>query len=105
MKNKAVKALIEMGMPADILGFHYIIEAIDILAATPDDFPKTTWLYAEIARLHMSTPSKVERCIRHAFEVVTLKGDLEIVNKWLTMQNPTNGNLLHTFYLRLSMEG
>ena len=33
MKNKAIKALIEMGMPANIKGFQYIVEAMELFEA------------------------------------------------------------------------
>lgn len=34
MKNKAINALIEMGLPADIKGFHYIVDAMCLLEST-----------------------------------------------------------------------
>lgn len=35
MKNKAINALIEMGMPANVKGFHYIAEAMALLEEDP----------------------------------------------------------------------
>lgn len=43
--------------------------------------------------------------MRHAFETVLSNGDPEIVKKYLTYQNTTNGNLLAVFYIRLLQEG
>lgn len=51
-----------------------------------------------------TTASRVERATRHDFQVILTKGNLESVEKYLTMQNTTNGNLLHVFYLRLKQE-
>lgn len=104
MKNKAINALIEMGMPADIKGFHYIVDAMVLFENEDWRKYKTVALYHEIAKLNNTTASRVERCIRHAFQFVTTRGDLEIVNKYLTLQRTTNGNLLHTFYLKLAQE-
>lgn len=104
MKNKATNALIEMGMPADIRGFKYIVDAMQM-------FESEEWRYGKILNLYHAIGSKnnvpdscVESSIRHAFGVVLTKGNLESVEKYLTLQNPTNGNLLHVLYLRLSQE-
>jgi hypothetical protein len=104
MKNKAVNALIEMGMPANIKGFGYIVDAMCLFDDEKWLRGKTTDLYREIGRKNNTTMSRVERAIRHAFGIVLLKGNLEIVEKYITMQNTTNGNLLHTLYLRLTQE-
>ena len=107
MKNKAVNALIEMGMPADIKGFHYIAEAMELMETenTPRYWGWMTELYQKISEIHDDTPSRVERAIRHAFSIVLTSGYLGAVEKYLTMQKTTNGNLLATFFLRLSQEG
>lgn len=104
MKNKAINALIEMGMPADINGFNYIVDAMVLFEDKSWRESKTTAIYQKIAADNKTTASRVERCIRHAFQNVTTKGDLETVNKYLTLCHTTNGNLLHTFYLKLTQE-
>lgn len=104
MKNKAINALIEMGMPADIKGFYYIVDAMCLFENTSIRNEKTTSLYLRIGNMHETTTSRVERAIRHAFGIVLTKGNLEAVEKYLTMHNTTNGNLLHVLYLRLSQE-
>lgn len=104
MKNKAINALVEMGMPADINGFQYITDAMCLFEEKEWRQGNITFLYMKIGKMNETTPSRVERAIRHAFGVVLTKGNLEAVEKYLTMQNPTNGNLLHVLYLRLSQE-
>ena len=104
MKNKAINALIEMGMPADIKGFHYIVDAMVLFENKEWRDTKTTVLYHQIAKQNDTTASRVERAMRHAFQIVTTQGNLEIVNRYLTLIRPTNGNSLHTFYLRLTQE-
>lgn len=104
MKNKAINALIEMGMPADIKGFQYIIDAMCLLEEDEWRSAKTTLLYYEVGKRNNTTPSRVERAMRHAFGVVLNKGDLETVEKYLTLQNTNNGNLLRVLYYRLSQE-
>ena len=104
MKNKAINALIEMGLPADIKGFHYIVDAMCLLESTEWRNGKITALYAKLAEINDTTPSRTERAIRHAFSLIIEKGQLKTVEKYLTLQNTTNGNLLHVFYLRLKQE-
>lgn len=105
MKNKAMDALIKIGMPAELKGFKYISDTMCLFEKDETWIRgKTTMLYREIAKMNDTTASRVERAIRHAFSVVLTKGDLEIVEKYLTLQNPTNSNLLAVFYIRLSQE-
>lgn len=104
MKNKAINALIEMGMPANIKGFKYIIEAMCLFGDYEWRSRKITMLYHEIGKRNNDTPSRVEQAIRHAFGVVLSKNNKESLEKYLTIKNPTNSNLLHVLYLRLSQE-
>ena len=104
MKNKAINALLKMGMPADLKGFQYIVDSMLLFEDKSHRNGKILTLYYMIGKMNDTTPSRVERAIRHAFEVVLTKGNLKEVEKYLTTQNPTNGNLLHVLYLRLSQE-
>ena len=104
MRNKVIDVLIEMGRPTNIKGFDFIVEAMELFEDKDIRTGKTTWLYHLIAKKHDSTESRVERAIRYAFGIVITQGDLEVVNKYLTMNRTTNSNLLRTFYLRLTQE-
>ena len=61
-------------------------------------------MYFEIARLHGTTSSRVERAIRHAFEVTLTKGNREAVEKYLNCEHTQNSNLLKTLYFRMKQE-
>lgn len=107
MRNKAINALIEMGVPANTLGFKYIADAMCLF--DEDEmwrYGSTTLLYENIAAMNKTSASSVERAIRHAFSNVITKGYLETVEKYLTLtlDKPTNGRLLAVFYIRLSQE-
>lgn len=105
MRRKAEEALIKMGMPANIKGFRYITDIMEKYAE--DDawiYGKLTLLYEIIGVAAGTSGICVERCIRKAFEDVLTRGNLEEVKKYLTFDNPTNGNLLVVFYLRLNGE-
>lgn len=102
MKKKTINALIEIGMPADIKGFQYIVDAMCLFEDKEWRNGKITNLYEKIGKMNNTTASRVERAIRNAFGHVILKGNLEDVEKYLTLQSTTNGNLLHVLYLRLA---
>lgn len=105
MKNKAIKALIKMGMPANIKGFQYIADAMELFEADEIWSTKPTMLYYKLSKMYNTTQGGVERAIRYAFSVVLERGNLEMVESYLTLSRPTNGNLLNTFFLTLSQEG
>ena len=104
MRNKAINALLEMGMPADVKGFDLIVDAMEMFQSEETRNGKTTVLYMMLAKKNNATASRVERAIRHAFSVVLTKGDSKKVEKYLTLQQTTNGNLLHVLYIRLTQE-
>ena len=49
MKNRAINALIKMGMPADLKGFRYIVDAMCLFEHEGWRCVKTTTLYQKIA--------------------------------------------------------
>lgn len=72
----------EMGIPANLLGYQYLKSAISLSYENEEylnAFVKK--LYPEIAKLHNSTPTRVERAIRHAVEMVWEKGNIKLLNE------------------------
>ncbi len=60
----------EVGVPAHIKGYQYLREAIMMVIKDTDVINQITkQLYPEIAGRYHTTPSRVERAIRHAIEV------------------------------------
>lgn len=107
MRNKAMNALIEMGVPAGSKGFKYITDVMFLFEKNKcwREY-KLMAIYHEVAKMNNTTASGVERAIRYAFSNVITKGYLETVEKYLTLtlNKPTNGRLLAVFYIRLSQE-
>ena len=70
----------EVGVPAHIKGYQYLREAI-IMAVTDIDMINqiTKQLYPDIAGKYHTTPSRVERAIRHAIEVAWGRGKQDVV--------------------------
>ena len=102
MKNKAINALIEMGVDAGNKGSEYIVDAMVLYESDEIRNGKITILYSKIAEMHNTSWQNIERCIRYSLEYALIKGKLKAVEKYLTMQKTTNGNLLHTLYWRLT---
>ena len=60
----------EIGVPAHIKGYQYLREAIIIAVNDMDVINAITKvLYPQVAKTFQTTPSRVERAIRHAIEV------------------------------------
>lgn len=71
----------QIGVPAHIKGYHYLREAI-ILSVNDKEMLEsvTKLLYPAVAKKFATTPSRVERAIRHAIEIAWDRGDLDILN-------------------------
>ena len=70
----------EIGVPAHIKGYQYLRDAI-ILAVNDIEMLNsiTKVLYPTIAKKHQTTPSRVERAIRHAIEVAWSRGKMDTI--------------------------
>ncbi len=70
----------EVGVPAHIKGYQYLREAIIMVVNDIDVINQITKsLYPQIAKKFSTTPSRVERAIRHAIEVAWGRGEQEAV--------------------------
>ena len=70
----------EVGVPAHIKGYQYLREAIMMVVNNIDIINQITkQLYPDIANKYHTTPSRVERAIRHAIEVAWGRGQTEVV--------------------------
>ena len=70
----------EVGVPAHIKGYQYLREAIIMVVNDIDVINQITkQLYPEIAEKYKTTPSRVERAIRHAIEVAWGRGKQQAV--------------------------
>ncbi|MCE5285454.1 MAG: sporulation transcription factor Spo0A [Pelosinus sp.] len=101
----------EIGIPAHIKGYQYlrdaimmIINEIELLGAV------TKVLYPMIAEKYSTTPSRVERAIRHAIEVAWSRGNMDMINRIfgytvkLEKGKPTNSEFMAMIADKLRME-
>ena len=100
----------EIGVPAHIKGYQYLREAIILTINDMDMINAVTKvLYPEVARKFSTTPSRVERAIRHAIEVAWDRGDIETLQRFFgyTVSNikgkPTNSEFIAMIADNLSL--
>ncbi|MGN0466675.1 MAG: sporulation transcription factor Spo0A [Lachnospiraceae bacterium] len=72
----------EIGVPAHIKGYQYLRDAIILVVKDIDIINSITkQLYPTIAKLYHTTPSRVERAIRHAIEVAWDRGKTDTIEE------------------------
>jgi len=101
----------EIGVPAHIKGYQYLREAIIMVVNRMELLSGITKeLYPGIAEKFNTTPSRVERAIRHAIEVAWSRGRIETINKLFgyTVHDekgkPTNGEFIAMVADKLRMK-
>ena len=104
---------VSVGIPAHIKGYQYLREAIIMSVNNMDMLNSITKiLYPSIAKKFQTTPSRVERAIRHAIEVAWSRGKMDTLDDLFgyTISNgkgkPTNSEFiaLITDKIRLQMK-
>lgn len=111
LETKVTNVLHEIGVPAHIRGYHYMREAI-IMAVNDVDVLNyiTKELYPSIAKKCNTTPSRVERAIRHAIEVAWSRGKVDAIDNLFGYTvnthkgKPTNSEFIALIADRLRLE-
>ena len=101
----------EIGVPAHIKGYQYLREAILIAVEDMEVINAITKvLYPQVAKAFSTTPSRVERAIRHAIEVAWDRGDLETLQRFFgytvsnTKGKPTNSEFIALIADKLQLQ-
>ena len=101
----------EIGVPAHIKGYQYLREAIIIAVDDMDVINAITKvLYPQVAKTFQTTPSRVERAIRHAIEVAWDRGDLDTLQRFFgytvsnTKGKPTNSEFIALIADKLQLQ-
>lgn len=115
-KQENLEALVtniihEVGVPAHIKGYQYLREAIMMVVNDIDVINQITKsLYPKIAFKYNTTPSRVERAIRHAIEVAWGRGQQEAVESIFgytisaSKGKPTNSEFIAMIADKLRLE-
>jgi two-component system response regulator (stage 0 sporulation protein A) len=101
----------EIGVPAHIKGYHYLREAIAIVYNDVEILGSITKvLYPRIAERYKTTPSRVERAIRHSIEVAWGRGNMEAIRNVFgytvsaSKTKPTNSEFIAMIADKLRLE-
>jgi two-component system, response regulator, stage 0 sporulation protein A len=83
LEEEVTEILHQIGIPAHIKGYLYLREAIMMVVEDIDLLGSVTKiLYPGIAQRFNTTPSRVERAIRHAIEVAWARNNIDIIKKF-----------------------
>ncbi len=95
------KIFVSIGIPPHIKGYQYLRTAIKACVKDTGIISSITKrLYPDVAKEYDTTPSKVERAIRHAIEVCWNRGKIDCINNIFGSQiftrndRPTNGEFI-----------
>lgn len=101
----------EIGVPAHIKGYQYLREAITIVYNNIEILGAITkTLYPAIAERYKTTPSRVERAIRHAIEVAWTRGNIDSISHLfgytinISKAKPTNSEFIAMVADKLRIE-
>jgi len=108
--NKVETMLLDIGIPANQLGFAYITDALKAISENDSLMYDTGLLYEYIAQKVGARPPRVERAIRHAVESAFNRVDPETLERYfgnsvdMRRGKPTNSAFLATISLHLKEE-
>ena len=101
----------EIGVPAHIKGYQFLRDAITLVVTKPEFLNAVTKeLYPTVAAMNNTTPSRVERAIRHAIELAWNRGRIETLESLFgyTIKNdkgkPTNSEFIAIIADNLRLE-
>ena len=111
LETEVTSVIHEIGVPAHIKGYQYLRDAIIMVINDMEILNSITkQLYPNIAKQYNTTPSRVERAIRHAIEVAWSRGKMDTIDKLFgyTVNNgkgkPTNSEFIALIADRLRLE-
>jgi len=101
----------EVGVPAHIKGYQYLRDAITMVYNNIELLSAVTKsLYPAIAEKYSTTPSRVERAIRHAIEVAWTRGNIDSISHLfgytinVAKSKPTNSEFIAMVADKLRIE-
>ena len=101
----------EVGVPAHIKGYQYLRDAITMVYNNIEYLGSITkTLYPTIALKYKTTPSRVERAIRHAIEVAWTRGNIDCISNLfgytinISKAKPTNSEFIAMVADKLRLE-
>ena len=99
-----------LGIPSHLKGYKYIRDGIMLIFNNDSVSLVTKEIYPQIALKYETTPSRVERAIRHAIEVSWIRGDINLMEELFGFSvscdksKPTNSEFLTTIADRIKLD-
>ena len=101
----------EVGIPVHLHGYRYLTDAVQLTISLPEMCINLSHqLYPCIAKRYHTTPSCVERSIRHAIDLAWQRGSLRAVNGMfgrtinLAYDKPTNSEMIALLAEKISLK-
>lgn len=111
LEEEVTSIIHQIGVPPHLKGYRFIRDAIIMVVEDNNVINSVTKiLYPGIAHNHKTTPSRVERAIRHAIEVAWSKGQVDKINSIfgysvnMDKGKPTNSEFIAMIADKLRLE-
>lgn len=107
LEELVTEYLNELRIPAHLKGYHYLRDALKMSIEDMSCVKMVTILmYPEIAKKYDTTPSRVERAIRHAVEVMCARKNTKLLKEifgYVPEKRPANSEVIATIadYIRI----
>ena len=95
------QVLLEVGAPDHLAGHPYVVQGVFLVLENWEYMNNVmSGLYPRLAELFDSTPSRIERSIRHVIEVAWSRGDLDVLERYFgntvsaSKGKPTNSEFM-----------
>ena len=95
------QVLLEVGAPDHLAGHPYVVQGVLLVLENWEYMNNVmSGLYPRLAELFDSTPSRIERSIRHVIEVAWSRGDLDVLERYFgntvsaSKGKPTNSEFM-----------
>ena len=107
IEEQVRKAVQELGVPVHLKGYPYLVDAIKYVYENPQTIHGmvTKELYPSVAKLYGTTPSRVERAIRHAIECGWDRCGLDVQDEYFgSSVSPHKGRPENTLFIATVVE-
>ena len=106
IKHEIQEVLLELGVPANLMGFSYIAYAEELVFQNEEYMHQmTNWLYVDIAKHYHTKARCVERCMRNAIIVAWTNCSAEwkatVFKNSVSKSIPTNSQFIARMYFYL----
>lgn len=100
VRKEIIRSLKEINVPPHLKGYSFIKTGLEICLENPEILENVTKeLYPKIASIHNTTPSRVERNIRHSIETIYDRENAFNLEKWLGCPDYQRGKLINSEFL------